>query len=38
MDADAWARLSRLLDEALDLPPGERSRWLADVRTAPPSA
>jgi eukaryotic-like serine/threonine-protein kinase len=28
MDADTWARLNRLLDEALDLPETERSRWL----------
>ena len=29
MDADAWIRLNRLLDEALDLPSAERARWLA---------
>ena len=28
-DAAAWARLSPLLDEALDLPPAERAAWLA---------
>jgi serine/threonine-protein kinase len=29
MDVDAWVRLNRLLDEALDLPADERTRWLA---------
>jgi serine/threonine-protein kinase len=29
MDADAWVRLNRLLDDALDLPPEERARWLS---------
>ena len=29
MDAEAWIRLNRLLDEALDLSPSERERWLA---------
>ena len=29
MDAEAWIRLNRLLDEALDLSPSERARWLA---------
>jgi eukaryotic-like serine/threonine-protein kinase len=28
MDAETWARLNRLLDEALDLPVTERSPWL----------
>ena len=28
MDASAWDRLSRLLDEALDLSPDGRARWL----------
>jgi len=27
-DSALWARLNRLLDEALDLPPGERRLWL----------
>jgi serine/threonine-protein kinase len=31
MDASAWGRLSRLLDEALDLSPGEREPWLATL-------
>ena len=38
-DAATWARLSPLLDEALDLPPPERAAWLADVqRRAPQDA
>jgi serine/threonine-protein kinase len=28
MDANAWTKLSRLLDEALDLPPEQRMRWI----------
>ena len=28
MDVGAWATISRLLDEALDLPPAEREAWL----------
>ena len=28
MDPGAWEALNRLLDEALDLPPGDRARWL----------
>ena len=31
-DAATWARLSPLLDEALDLPPAERAAWLADLQ------
>jgi eukaryotic-like serine/threonine-protein kinase len=38
-DAATWARLSPLLDEALDLPPPERAAWLADLqRRAPQDA
>src|SRR5262245_42819907 len=33
MDAEAWVRLNRLLDEALDLPPEQRTEWLAGLRT-----
>ncbi len=29
MDAADWVQLSRLLDEVLDLPPAERTKWLA---------
>ena len=29
MNAESWTQLNRLLDEALDLPPGDRERWLA---------
>src|SRR5262245_7996748 len=29
MDAESWARLNRLLDEALDLSPSERELWLS---------
>ena len=29
MNAESWVRLSRLLDEALDLPSSERVPWLA---------
>ena len=35
-DAASWARLSPLLDEALDLPAHERSAWLADLRQRAP--
>jgi len=28
IDPKRWPELSRLLDEALDIPPGERERWL----------
>ena len=31
MNAESWTRLSRLLDEALDLPHAERERWLASL-------
>jgi hypothetical protein len=31
MDPDTWAVLSSLLDEALDLPPLERARWVEDL-------
>ncbi|MEN9627751.1 MAG: Serine/threonine-protein kinase PrkC [Pseudomonadota bacterium] len=31
-DPATWARLSPLLDAALDLPPAERVAWLADLR------
>jgi hypothetical protein len=29
--ASQWKRLSPLLDAALDLPPGERAAWLAEL-------
>ena len=29
MNAESWTELNRLLDEALDLPPAVRARWLA---------
>ena len=29
MNAESWTQLNRLLDEALDLPPADRERWLA---------
>ncbi|MBS0445325.1 MAG: serine/threonine protein kinase [Proteobacteria bacterium] len=32
IDAESWARLSPLLDEALDLPAAARAQWLADLR------
>jgi len=35
-DAATWARLSPLLDEALDLPPSERVAWLAALQTRAP--
>ena len=35
-DAAAWARLSPLLDEALDLPPAERAAWLAALQARAP--
>jgi len=35
-DAASWARLSPLLDEALDLPAHERSAWLAGLRQSAP--
>ena len=31
MDVNVWTRLNRLLDEALDLPPEERARWLSSL-------
>jgi serine/threonine-protein kinase len=31
MDVESWTRLSRLLDEALDLPAADRERWLASL-------
>ena len=36
-DAATWARLSPLLDEALDLPPPERGPWLAMLRARAPA-
>ena len=35
-DAATWARLSPLLDEALDLPPTELAAWLADLQARAP--
>ncbi len=35
-DAATWARLSPLLDEALDLPPPERAAWLAELHLRAP--
>ncbi|HSB19941.1 MAG TPA: protein kinase [Anaeromyxobacteraceae bacterium] len=34
VDAATWSALNRLLDEALDLPPAERERWLARLPEA----
>ena len=31
MNAQSWTQLNRLLDEALDLPPADRERWLASL-------
>src|SRR5262245_34653071 len=31
MNGKSWTRLNRLLDEALDLPPADRERWLASL-------
>jgi serine/threonine-protein kinase len=31
VNVDAWTTLARLLDAALDLPPDERTRWVADL-------
>ena len=31
IDSSCWSELSPLLDEALDLPEGERTRWLASL-------
>jgi eukaryotic-like serine/threonine-protein kinase len=31
IDAESWTALSRALDEALDLAPGKRSAWLANL-------
>jgi len=36
MDRDRWRVLEPLLDEALDLAPGERARWLDALRTTLP--
>jgi serine/threonine protein kinase len=35
-DAATWARLSPLLDAALDLPPPERTAWLATLQASAP--
>ncbi len=35
-DAATWARLSPLLDQALDLPPSERAAWLAALQAQVP--
>ena len=35
-DAASWARLSPLLDEALDLPPPERAAWMAELQARTP--
>ena len=35
-DAATWARLSPLLDEALDLPPPERATWLFKLKSRAP--
>jgi serine/threonine protein kinase/tetratricopeptide (TPR) repeat protein len=34
IDRSSWAQVSRLLDEALDLPPEERVRWLETLDAA----
>src|SRR4051812_25383598 len=34
--AAAWAEISPYLDEVLDLPPGERATWLADLQSRSP--
>jgi serine/threonine-protein kinase len=31
MGVESWTQLNRLLDEALDLPPADRERWLASL-------
>jgi len=36
MDRDRWRVLEPLLDEALDLAPESRARWLEDMRTTSP--
>ena len=36
-DAASWARLSPLLDEALDLLPSERTVWLAELQARAPT-
>src|SRR5215831_674421 len=36
MDRDRWRVLEPLLDEVLDLAPGERVRWLDELRTTHP--
>ena len=35
-DSAAWQRLAPYLDRALDLDPGERERWLADIAATEP--
>jgi len=34
IDRSSWAQVSRLLDEALDLPPEQRARWLESLDAA----
>ena len=31
MNPESWTQLNRLLDEALDLPPADRERWLLNL-------
>src|SRR5499427_6973845 len=38
IDHQLWLRASRHLDRALELPPGERERWLAALRAEDPRA
>lgn len=37
VSATLWPQLSSLLDQALDLPPGERAAWLEDLRRDQPA-
>jgi len=36
LNREEWAALSRLLDEALELPPGDRAQWIAERRLENP--
>jgi serine/threonine-protein kinase len=37
IDRDRWRALEPLLDQALDLEPGERARWLAELSAKSPA-
>jgi hypothetical protein len=36
LSADQYARISDLLDESIDMPPGDRATWLAELEQVEP--